>query len=74
MIITKFETNKDKNLYFNQSIIKEKKYSPKQENQIVNIYPKIEYQEFLGIGAAITESSAYNYSLLPTNKKKGFYE
>lgn len=72
MTITKFETNKDKNLYFNKSIIKEKKYSSKQESQIVNIYPKVEYQEFLGIGAAITESSAYNYSLLSTNKKGDF--
>jgi glucosylceramidase len=32
------------------------------------------YQQFLGFGACITESSAYNYSLLSDDKKKQFMQ
>lgn len=72
MNITKIETNKSKNYYFNATKIKPKKYSAKQETEIINIYPQITYQKFLGFGAAITESAAYNYSLLPADKKNEF--
>jgi len=70
--ITKFETNKSKNFYFHESNIKPKSYSSKQESQVVNLYPDITYQQFLGFGAAMTEASAYAYSLLPEDKKKEF--
>ena len=72
MEITKIETNKNKNLYFNTSSIKPKKYSSRLETQIVNIYPDVTYQKFIGFGGAITEASAYAYSLLPEDKKKNF--
>ena len=72
MKITKIETNKNKNYYFNIGNIKPKKYSSKQETQIVNVYPDVEFQKFEGFGAAITESAAYNYSLLPADKKEAF--
>lgn len=74
MQITKIETNKNKNMYFQKSKIKPKKYSKWTDRLVVNVYPDITYQEFLGFGACITESSAYNYSLLPEDKKKQFMQ
>lgn len=72
MEITKIETNQNKNLYFNISKIKAKKYSQLMDTKIVNIYPDMTYQKFYGFGACLTESSAYCYSLLSENKKKEF--
>ena len=72
MVIKKIETNPEKGCFFDKSEINEKKYSSKEEYQIINIYPDITYQEFYGFGAAITESSAYAYSLLPEEKKKEY--
>ena len=34
------------------------------ENLLINIYPEFQYQQILGFGAAFTETSAYNFSLL----------
>ena len=34
------------------------------ENLLINIYPEFKYQKVLGFGAAFTESSAVNFSLL----------
>ena len=70
--ITKFETNKDKNLFLHKTTVESKKYSPRTEFEVVNIFPDNEYQEFIGVGAALTEASAYAYSLLPDNKKQAF--
>ena len=70
--VTKYETNKEKNYYFHETTSKVKPYSPRIENNVINIYPNISYQEFHGMGAAITEASAYSYSLLPNDKKKEF--
>ena len=72
MKITQCETNKNKNLYFNTSTIEPKKYSSKIQNQVINIYPNVTYQNFIGFGGAITEASGYCYSLLPDNKKQEF--
>ena len=72
MEITKIETNQNKNLYFNKSKVKPKKYCRFLETEIVNIYPSVTYQKFEGFGAAITEASAYAYSLLPDDKKQKF--
>jgi glucosylceramidase len=74
MEIIKFETNQSKNLYFYKTYIKPKKYSQNQEYQVVNIYPDITYQSFIGFGGAITEASAYCYSLLSDEKKKEFLQ
>lgn len=70
--IRKFETNQKENLFLNETIIHSKKYSPKTEFEVVNIFQEKEYQEFVGVGAALTEASAYAYSLLPEDKKKAF--
>ena len=34
------------------------------ENLLINVYPEFKYQTILGFGAAFTEASAYNFSLL----------
>ena len=40
------------------------------ENLLINIYPEFQYQKVLGFGAAFTETSAVNFSLLrPTYSK-----
>lgn len=74
MKITRYETNKDKNLYFN----KEKKGTRRNwffiDRLVVNVYPEVTYQKFEGFGACITEAAAYSYSLLPEEKKKAFME
>ena len=68
--ITKFESHK--NSYLKTSKIHPKKYSQLFESKIINIYPNLEKQQILGFGGAITESSAYCYSLLPEKKKHDF--
>lgn len=72
MKITRIETNKHQNMYFNTTKIKSRRYWPILDRQIINIYPDVTYQEFKGFGAAITESAAYAYSLLPAEKKTEF--
>lgn len=42
------------------------------EGNIVNVFDEIKYQEMLGFGGALTESSAYNYSLLSKDDKNEF--
>ena len=72
MKITKYETNKNKNLYLKKSKIRYKRNHFLIDRLVVNIYPDYTYQQFYGFGAAITESAAYCYSLLPDDKKKQF--
>lgn len=44
------------------------------QDDLINIYPELEYDEFMGFGGALTESSAYCYSLLSEEDKKQFVE
>ena len=74
MNITKYETNKNKNYYFHESKIKSRKNWFFIDRLVVNVYPDMTYQQFLGFGACITESSAYCYSLLSEEKKKEFMQ
>lgn len=74
MKVLKYETCKNKNLYFNEGKVKPKKYNSLMDREIVNIYPDVEFQEFYGFGGAMTEAAAYLYSLLPEDKKKAFLE
>nr|WP_283249439.1 glycoside hydrolase family 30 beta sandwich domain-containing protein [Bacillus sp. FJAT-49736] len=37
--------------------------------QVVNLYPDVEYQEFDGFGAAITEAAGYTFSLMSEEKQ-----
>lgn len=40
------------------------------ENQLVNLYPEIEYQEMEGFGGAITDAVGHVYSLMDETQKK----
>lgn len=40
------------------------------ENQIINIYPELEYEMFEGFGGAITEAAGYVYHLMNEEQKK----
>ena len=44
------------------------------ENLLINVYPEFKYQKILGFGAAFTESSAVNYSLLSSDLQQKFIE
>lgn len=69
MEITKIETNYKRKLFFNESKIKSKSYSEKIENQVINIYPQINYQKFIGFGGAFTEATGFAIKQLPTDKQ-----
>lgn len=40
------------------------------ENEVVNLYPEVEYQRIEGFGGAMTEAAAYAMSKLPEDQKK----
>lgn len=40
------------------------------ENQVINLYPGVTYQQFEGFGGAFTESAGYVYSLLDQDQKR----
>ncbi len=42
----------------------------KIENELVNLYPQMEYQRFEGFGGAITESAGFVYSQMDEEEKK----
>ena len=72
MEVTKIETNMRRSLFWNISNPSVKEYSDKCEMKVLNVYPDITYQKFLGFGGAITESSGVAYSYLPDDKKESF--
>jgi len=41
-----------------------------QEDQVVNLYPKIKYQTIQGFGGALTDAAGYVYSLMNEEQKK----
>ena len=41
-----------------------------EENQLLNLYPQVQYQRFEGFGGALTESAGYIYSLMNANQQK----
>ena len=64
MRVKKFETNFRRKMFLNET--NEILFSPdifKEENSIINIYPSLEFNEFLGFGGALTGSSCYNLSI-----------
>jgi len=44
------------------------------ENAAINVYPDIEYQIIEGFGGALTEATAYTYSLMDTKTKEDFLD
>lgn len=47
---------------------------PTTEGGVINLFDDVQYQEILGFGGALTESAAYNYSLLTAEQKREFLE
>ena len=72
MNIIKIETNYKRNFFWNNTEAKHTSYINRLENQIINIYPELEFQEIIGFGGAFTESSGYSFSKLPEEKKQSF--
>lgn len=70
----KFETNFKRNLYLDTREVKPKPYKESLENKVINIYPEIVYQNFLGFGGAITSAAGVAYKKLPKEKQKTFIE
>src|SRR5690606_24928779 len=70
LITTCYENNKK------EVIIKEIAAEPEGggENQVVNLYPEIEYQTILGFGGAVTEADGYVFSKLGEENKKKVLE
>lgn len=71
MKLKKIQTN-----YLKKEFLKEykeitllKNLSNKEEFKIINIYPNIKYQHFIGFGGAFTEATAYNFSKLSDTNK-----
>ena len=65
----KYETNYKRNLFFNKTKVTSKKILKNPEYQVINIYPEIKYQDFIGFGGAFTQSSGINFSKLSDEKK-----
>ena len=68
-MIKKYLTNINKNIYLKEEIVEE---SILKSNNIIEVNYENNITNFLGFGSAITESSAYNYSLLSKNNKDRF--
>lgn len=63
MRIKKIETNFKRKLFMKESF--DKCFSPdirNEENSLINIYPTITYQEIIGFGGALTDSTCFNLS------------
>ena len=44
------------------------------ENQLINVYPQLKYQEILGFGGAFTETSAYNFAQVSDSVRRKIAE
>lgn len=45
-------------------------HDEERENELINLYPHIEYQKMEGFGGAITDSAGYVYSLMNESQKQ----
>ena len=72
MQILKYKTNIKENKFLEKSFIKDSNMPERFESKLINIYPDVTYEQFLGFGGAITESSGYAYSKLSREKRKAF--
>ena len=72
MQILKYETSIKENKFFEKKLMKDFNMPERFESKLINIYPDITYQQFLGFGGAITEASGYAYKKLTKEKKEDF--
>ena len=70
MKVTRYETNFNKKLFFNQTELKCKKCPKRFESYLINIYPEVTYQKIIGFGGAVTEAAGYAFSKLPQEKQE----
>jgi len=50
------------------------KQDSETENQVINVFPEFKYQQVLGFGSALTETAAYNFSLLSPDLQQQLIE
>lgn len=72
MKATVYETLPAKEQYFKEIKLGYGESDESIEDNILNIFDEVKYQEILGFGGAFTEATAYNYSLLNEDMKKEF--
>ena len=73
MYTTLYRTSgkKDKENYITEiEQLQLKKDAEGIENEVVNLYPELEFESFEAFGGAITDSAAYVYSLMNQEQKK----
>ena len=49
-------------------------YNPTAEQQVLNVYSDLKFQEIIGFGGAFTDASASNYALMSEKTKKEFLD
>lgn len=64
MKFKKIETNLKRNLFLNSSYVDFSSKPKTIENEVIRVNPEFTFQEFLGFGGALTESSCYILSKL----------
>lgn len=62
MKMLKVETNFKRNLFWKTSNVNFNGKLKNMEKGLINLYPETEFQEIIGFGGALTESSGYNLS------------
>lgn len=65
-ITTTYENNKKETSEENLVFV----HDEERENELINLYPHIEYQKMRGFGGAITDSAGYVYSLMSEEHKR----
>lgn len=68
MIVKKYVTDIFNKKYYVEEEIKIEE-NLKEENNIINVHPEKTYQEWLGLGGALTNSTTYNLDKLSEEKK-----
>lgn len=66
IITTTYENNKKETSQESIEFV----HDTEQENEVINLYPHVQYQTISGFGGAITDSAGYVYSLLDKEQKK----
>jgi len=65
----KYVTNIEKKKYFEKESFRIKTIKEHIEMEVIQIYPEIEKQEWMGMGGALTQSSNFNFLKLSSDKQ-----
>ena len=75
MIANKIETNYKKKIFHKKyDNLKIEKLTDNIEFEVINIYPNLTFQSFIGFGGAFTEATGYSINLLPRDLQKSLFE